>query len=195
MLSLFAAGVAAFLAWVNGANDNFKGVATLFGSNTTSYRSALVWDMVATLAGCVTAVFLSGALVEAFQGIGLVPESVRITPGYGLAVALAAASTVLLATVFGLPISTTHALIGGMVGRALPLRPPGWTGASWVHPLLLPCSSVLWLQVRLPLLCFRCSVMPPPWWARRRSLAFACRNQSRWPFFTLRMSCGAAQIP
>ena len=28
-----------FLAFSNGANDNFKGVATLFGSGTTSYKS------------------------------------------------------------------------------------------------------------------------------------------------------------
>jgi len=29
-----------FLAYSNGANDNFKGVATLFGSGTTDYRRA-----------------------------------------------------------------------------------------------------------------------------------------------------------
>ena len=30
-----------FLAYTNGANDNFKGVATLFGSQATRYRTAL----------------------------------------------------------------------------------------------------------------------------------------------------------
>ena len=30
-----------FLAYANGANDNFKGVATLYGSGTASYRRAL----------------------------------------------------------------------------------------------------------------------------------------------------------
>jgi phosphate/sulfate permease len=30
---------ACFLAYANGANDNFKGVASLFGSRTTSYRT------------------------------------------------------------------------------------------------------------------------------------------------------------
>ena len=29
------------LAYANGANDNFKGVATLLGSGTTDYRGAL----------------------------------------------------------------------------------------------------------------------------------------------------------
>ena len=34
---------ACFLAFTNGANDNFKGVASLYGSGTTSFRAALGW--------------------------------------------------------------------------------------------------------------------------------------------------------
>ena len=32
-----------FLAYANGANDNFKGVATLTGCGATDYRHALAW--------------------------------------------------------------------------------------------------------------------------------------------------------
>lgn len=39
----FALLFGTFLAFSNGANDNFKGVATLFGSNMTFYRKALAW--------------------------------------------------------------------------------------------------------------------------------------------------------
>src|SRR5437016_1836736 len=35
-----------FLAYSNGANDNFKGVASLFGSRTTGYRAAIGWATV-----------------------------------------------------------------------------------------------------------------------------------------------------
>jgi PiT family inorganic phosphate transporter len=31
------------LAYANGANDNFKGVATLIGSGTGTYRQTLLW--------------------------------------------------------------------------------------------------------------------------------------------------------
>ena len=31
------------LSFANGANDNFKGVATLWGSGLTSYRRAIAW--------------------------------------------------------------------------------------------------------------------------------------------------------
>jgi len=36
-------GAMLFIAFANGANDNFKGVATLFGSGTTDYRKAVWW--------------------------------------------------------------------------------------------------------------------------------------------------------
>ncbi len=44
-----------FLAYTNGANDNFKGVASLFGSGTLSYRMALAWATLTTLAGSIAA--------------------------------------------------------------------------------------------------------------------------------------------
>ena len=56
-----------FLAYVNGANDNFKGVATLFGSATTDYKKALWWATVTTFLGSVTAIFISAKLITAFS--------------------------------------------------------------------------------------------------------------------------------
>ena len=41
-------GIGLLLAYANGANDNFKGVATLLGSGTASYRAALIWATVTT---------------------------------------------------------------------------------------------------------------------------------------------------
>ena len=108
-----------FLAYANGANDNFKGVATLFGSRTTDYRKALWWATLTTLAGSCAALALSGGLVKAFSGKGLVPDLLTHDPQFLLAVGLGAALTVMLATATGFPISTTHALTGGLVGAGL----------------------------------------------------------------------------
>lgn len=104
------------VAYANGANDNFKGVATLFGSDVASYRGAISLGTVATLAGSVASIFLADALVQAFSGKGLVPEAIASSPSFALAVAGGAAVTVMLATRNGFPVSTTHALIGGLVG-------------------------------------------------------------------------------
>ncbi len=58
------------LAYANGANDNFKGVATLFGSGTSDYRRALTWATVTTFAGSLMAVFVAGKLLKSFSGKG-----------------------------------------------------------------------------------------------------------------------------
>jgi PiT family inorganic phosphate transporter len=55
MLSWAILGAVLFLAYANGANDNFKGVATLLGSRTAGYRKALSWATVTTLAGSLGA--------------------------------------------------------------------------------------------------------------------------------------------
>ncbi len=107
------------LAYSNGANDNFKGVATLFGSGTTNYHRALAWATITTFAGSLLALVLANGLVAAFKGKGLVPDAVTAEPTFLLTVGLAAALTVLIATYAGLPISTTHALTGALVGAGL----------------------------------------------------------------------------
>lgn len=114
------------LAYANGANDNFKGVATLFGSGTTDFKRALTWATVTTLLGSLTAVFLAGTLLKSFTGKGLVDPQIAATVNYGAAVALGAGLTVLLATKIGMPISTTHGLVGALIGA-------GWAAGSAIN--------------------------------------------------------------
>lgn len=114
---IFVAGL--FLAYTNGANDNFKGVATLFGSGTSNYKRALIWATSTTFLGSLTALFLSEGLVASFSGKGLLPDAVVQEPVFIFSVAIGAALTVFFATVTGFPISTTHALVGGLVGAGL----------------------------------------------------------------------------
>jgi inorganic phosphate transporter, PiT family len=108
-----------FLAYSNGANDNFKGVASLFGSRTTSYGTALSWATVTTFAGSVCSIFLAQSLLRTFSGKGLVPDQYVGSEYFLLAVAMGAGATVMLATITGFPISTTHALSGAIVGTGL----------------------------------------------------------------------------
>jgi PiT family inorganic phosphate transporter len=137
-----------FVAYANGANDNFKGVATLFGSDTASYRCAIALATVTTFAGALCSVYLAEALLHAFSGKGLVPAAVAASPDFLLAVAAGAGATVILATLLGLPISTTHALTGGLAGAGLlaagPLLNLAQLGSGFFLPLLLgPALAVL----------------------------------------------------
>ena len=120
MLTLaFLLLAALFVAYANGANDNFKGVATLYGSGTVGYRAALVWATSTTMAGSVLSVALAGELVKAFSGKGLVPDAVAAQPEFLAAVGLGAGLTVFTAALTGFPISTTHALTGALMGAGL----------------------------------------------------------------------------
>lgn len=113
---LFLVLATCFLAYANGANDNFKGVATLFGSNTTDYKRALWLATLSTFAGSLCALLIAGALIKSFSGSGLVPSHIAGSSAFLLAIALGAGGTVIIATIFGLPISTTHGLTGSLVG-------------------------------------------------------------------------------
>lgn len=108
-----------FLAYSNGANDNFKGVATLFGSGTLSYKSAITWATISTFAGSITSLFLAETLLRNFSGRGIVTDELAVAPQFVLAVGLGAGLTVMLATIAGFPVSTTHALVGALAGAGL----------------------------------------------------------------------------
>ena len=137
-----------FLAYSNGANDNFKGVASLFGSRTCSYKTAISWATFTTCAGSAAAIFLAQSLLKKFSGKGLVPDVLTTQPEFLLAVALGAGATVILATLLGFPISTTHGLTGALVGAGVVASASKVNfealGKNFVMPLLLsPVIAVL----------------------------------------------------
>jgi len=94
-------------------------VATLFGSATTDYRKAINWATITTLLGSISSVLLAGALVQNFSGKGLVPDDLVLSPDFAISIALGAAITVYIATKIGMPISTTHSLVGALAGSGI----------------------------------------------------------------------------
>ncbi len=130
-----------WLAYSNGANDNFKGVATLHGCGAAGFRRALAWATICTIAGSLVSVVLAATLARKFTGSGLVPAELAQSSGLLVSVGAAGAATILLATALGMPTSTTHALTGALVGVALLVNggtvPLGrlWTG--FFQPLLI----------------------------------------------------------
>lgn len=129
------------LAFANGSNDVSKAVATLVGSGITSYRTAIFWGAGWTVAGALAAGFLATAMVRTFAR-GLVSTEGTMPPELALSVLVGATAWVLFASRTGLPVSTTHALTGAIVGGgvvALGGRGLLWSGitAKIVLPLLL----------------------------------------------------------
>jgi len=167
---LLVALAALALAFGNGANDNAKGVATLIGAGRLDARTAVRYATVSTLLGSTTALFLAGGLLARFSGKGILASELTGTPVFALAVATAAAGTILLATRLGLPVSTTHALVGSLAGVGLAsgtLR-GGALAAAFVAPLVVsPVLALASTAVAYPLL-------------RRLRLAMGVSHASCW---------------
>jgi len=117
-ISLLAFALVFALAFANGANDVSKAIATLVGSGVTDYRSAIAWGTVWTVVGAALAAFVASAIVKTFSH-DLVQTGTVIQPAVTLAVLIGAMAWVFLASRTGLPVSTTHALTGAIVGTGL----------------------------------------------------------------------------
>ena len=140
------------MAFAHGSNDvaNAVGplaavVSTVQSGGEVVAKSGLPWWVLAVGAmGIVVGLATYGWRV--IQTIGR--KITELTPSRGFAAELAAASTVVLASATGLPISTTHTLVGAVLGvglargvEALHLPTVGAIVTSWV--VTLPAGATL----------------------------------------------------
>ena len=108
-----------FMAWGVGANDVANAMGTSVGSKAITVKQAIIIAAVFEFAGA----FLAGGQVTATIRKGMLDADVVAgTPEllvYGmLASLLAAGIWLLVASRFGWPVSTTHSIIGAIVGFA-----------------------------------------------------------------------------
>ena len=152
------------LAFANGTNDVSKAIATLVGSGITNYRTAIVWGTVWTVFGACASGLIASAMVKTFSS-GLIAPNTATPPALALAVLTGAMIWVLIASRTGLPVSTTHALTGAIVGAGLAAL--AWDELIW---------SAIAKKIALPLL-----LSPPLALTISALLHFALRTvAARW---------------
>lgn len=120
--------VSTLLAYANGANDVSKGIATLVGSGVADYRRAILWGTLWTGVGGAAAVLVAGAMLDTF-GKGLWIAGVNPSFAGAIAALAGAGAWVFIATRTRLPVSTTHALVGSVVGVGIAAYGAG--GIAW----------------------------------------------------------------
>jgi PiT family inorganic phosphate transporter len=108
-----------FLGWSLGAND----AANVFGSAVSS-RMLKFW----TAAILAAAFVLVGALVEGQSGIETLQGLTRFSSNQAVVASVAAACTVTLMTLLGLPVSTSQAVVGAILGVGLLNRQLNFAG-------------------------------------------------------------------
>ena len=148
-----------FMAWGIGANDVANAMGTSVGSGALTVKQAILIAIVFEFAGA----YLAGGEVTSTIRKGILdPSLIRDRPDllvFGMMSALLAAGTwLLIASMNGWPVSTTHSIVGALVGfaavgisvDAVSWGKVGTIVASWVvSPLLAgTISYTLFLSVQ-----------------------------------------------
>ncbi len=109
-MGLLALIPALYLGWGIGANDTANAFGPQVGARIVSYRRAVI--LVALFA------FL-GAVVEGHKIFPTLGGLTRLTLDMGIVAVLGAGASVNLMTRLGLPVSTSHSIVGALVGVGL----------------------------------------------------------------------------
>jgi PiT family inorganic phosphate transporter len=140
------------MAFAHGSNDVANAIGPLAAINSIIANSGGVlqkssmppWILLLGGGGIVAGLVMYGHKVIATIGTHIT----HLTPSSGFAAELAAASTVIIATGNSLPVSTTHTLVGGVLGvglarglSSLNLRVVGTIFMSWI--ITLPAGALL----------------------------------------------------
>ncbi len=117
ILIMLAIGFGLFMAWGIGANDVANAMGTSVGSGAITFRQAVVIAIIFEFAGAI----LAGGEVTATIRKGIL-DAALFTDNphllvYGMLASLLAAGTwLLIASSLGWPVSTTHSIVGAIVG-------------------------------------------------------------------------------
>ncbi|MEN8179009.1 MAG: inorganic phosphate transporter [Pseudomonadota bacterium] len=148
-----------YMAIATGANDTANSLGPVVGSKAITLPTAIIIAVVFELAGALIA---GGDVMNTIKGEIIDPELINNQHDFVwlmLSALLAAAIWVHLATVIGVPVSTTHSIIGGIVGAGITAGGVGITNwsklatiaSSWIiSPILggLIAAALLYLIKR-----------------------------------------------
>ncbi len=139
---ILAAAFGLFMAWGIGANDVANAMATSVGARVLTIRQAVLVAAVFEFSGAMLA---GGNVTATIRGGIIGTSAVAGTPEvlvFGmLAALLAAGMWLLVASRMGWPVSTTHSIIGAIVGFGIAAI--GWHAVQWERIVTIAMSWVV----------------------------------------------------
>jgi PiT family inorganic phosphate transporter len=121
--------------FINGFHDSANAIATIVGTRVLSPAAAVVWAATFNFA----AVFIGSTAVAKAVSSGFVAASV-VTPNVICAALLGAIFWNLITWYFGIPSSSSHAIIGGFAGAAV--AKAGWGSLLWGRKWIETLSAI-----------------------------------------------------
>lgn len=142
ILLSIAIAIGFYMAWNIGANDVANAMGTSVGSGVLTLKQAVFAAAILEFAGA----FLVGAHVTDTVRKGMFNPEIFSTDIYALvygmmAAMMAAGVWLQLATYFGLPVSTTHSIVGAVVGFVFILQ--GYDAINWAKIANIAASWVI----------------------------------------------------
>ena len=127
LVLILSLAVCAYMAWNIGANDVANAMGTSVGSRALTLKQAVIVAAIFEFAG---AFFAGDAVTDTVRkGILYIDDFDAVSPAFAndlmyafIAAMMAAAVWLTIATRLGLPVSTTHSIIGGILGVGLVLE-------------------------------------------------------------------------
>ena len=162
LLGRFQVVSACFVAFAHGSNDVGNAIAPLAaivyinrtGSIPLNDFSIPFWILILGGVGIVAGLAVMGKKVIATIGESIIP----LQPSSGFCAELATATTILVASRLGLPVSTSHALVGAVVGigllkdwKSVSLQTVRSIGLAWIItiPITATLGAIIFLSLRL----------------------------------------------
>ena len=131
--------VALIFTYTNGFHDTANAIATVVGTKVLTPRQAIILATITNLLGAMVGAAVAKTIASGLVDTKLIPPD--ISSQMLICALLAAIVWNLLTWYFGLPSSSSHALIGGLCGAAFAVTHGNWHAIIWSK---MPAAGSHW---------------------------------------------------
>ncbi len=131
--------VALLFTYTNGFHDTANAIATVVGTKVLTPRQAIILATITNLLGAMVGAAVAQTIASGLVDSHLIPAD--FASPMLICALLAAISWNLITWYFGMPSSSSHALVGGLVGAAIAAAHGNWSAVIWTKA---PAAGAHW---------------------------------------------------